>query len=83
VVSIVPNRNLFGREAVIAGWGKNNNGEMPFIMETVNLTIISNSECAELATRLNRNRIFITHAEICTVSNPYSLMESVSIHLLY
>jgi hypothetical protein len=64
------NAELYGLEVLVAGWGRSNDGEIPFVMETGTLTVLSKEECEERAQRLQGPDIIIHESVLCTASEP-------------
>jgi hypothetical protein len=71
--------SLFGLEATLAGWGKIENDEVPLILRTANVTILFDTDCVEIYRRLIHENISFPLGELCSIANPYVLIENVII----
>ncbi|XP_011496169.1 PREDICTED: trypsin beta-like, partial [Ceratosolen solmsi marchali] len=76
LVSFDDNSNLVGLDAVIAGWGKLTDGLNPNILHTVNVRIISRDDCETIAYRVVQRYVYISERYLCTLAEPYALINS-------
>jgi hypothetical protein len=75
------NRDLYGYDAVLVGWGRTIHNETPAILETASLRFIVNRECEIRVQNLVRQFMPIHYRFLCTAASPYVLLNFVSIDL--
>ncbi|XP_011498195.1 PREDICTED: chymotrypsin-2-like [Ceratosolen solmsi marchali] len=70
-ISNIQNYNaLSGEDIVLVGWGESNDEDIPDILQSGTLKIITNEECSNLASELQGWRIRIPTRYICTRADP-------------
>lgn len=71
-------QQLYGKNAIIAGWGYTNEGKVADALQEVNVRILSQAQC-EKRVQLTTNRYLrLKKNHICTSSEPYALGTCVS-----
>jgi hypothetical protein len=73
--------DLFGLRVAIAGWGVKRNGDVPNILETVDLNILLDEDCQNRILKLHGQTINIHSNCFCTAAEPYALLSQVSIYI--
>jgi hypothetical protein len=80
-ISNLASTELYGLEITSAGWGSPNTFQLPVLMETVNLTIITNRECEHKIKSVHGKRIPFHERNLCSTSMPPAIVTYVSIFL--
>ncbi|XP_011495561.1 PREDICTED: trypsin iota-like [Ceratosolen solmsi marchali] len=68
--------SYYGTIALAAGWGKTLNGETPRLMETVELTILSKTECENKIEEQYGSRVIIDERYLCSFADPHAILSS-------
>ncbi|XP_011495239.1 PREDICTED: chymotrypsin-2-like [Ceratosolen solmsi marchali] len=75
-LSFVPYHELVNEQVTLAGWGISRRRVVTPNMQTSITKIISNPECEDRITQLNRRRVIIHHGLFCTYGVPYTLIQN-------
>ncbi|XP_011493808.1 PREDICTED: trypsin-like [Ceratosolen solmsi marchali] len=76
IIATTFEKSMFGSNVQIMGWGKTNDGCIPRNLQTATLKLITNKVCQNIILRLTGDNHLIHKRRLCTVSEPYILMDS-------
>ncbi|OXU23972.1 hypothetical protein TSAR_000022 [Trichomalopsis sarcophagae] len=76
VLSNLKNFKLKNTEAIVAGWGVSNSGDIPRFMQTARVRVVPSTECIERIQKVQGKRIILpSKLYLCTAATPYALIQ--------
>jgi hypothetical protein len=78
-ISMESRESMYGKNVLIATWGKSNNGVIPKVLEAADLVVLSKNECEKRYMSLSGKRLNLPNGLMCTAADPYVLATIVSI----
>ncbi|NP_001164348.1 serine protease precursor [Nasonia vitripennis] len=76
VLSNLKNFKLKNTEAIVAGWGVSNSGDIPRFMQTARVRVVPSAECIERIQKVQGARVILpSKLYLCTAATPYALIQ--------
>jgi hypothetical protein len=76
-----PNEYYVGSEVLLAGWGIDNSGTNPKLLQTATVKVISNAQCESKVFDLEGIEYSIPNNYLCSLQEPYTSLANVSFHV--
>jgi hypothetical protein len=81
-LNTLSNEQLYGLNVNAAGWGVANDGTNPRYLETVELKILTKTECEERISRGSGSPVILPDKLLCSIAEPFALLINVSENFL-
>lgn len=78
-VTLTPlnNQQLYGKKAVLAGWGLTNEGEIADLLQKTRVKILPPMECGHKVQLVINETHVVEKNDICSAAEPYALTARV------
>jgi hypothetical protein len=81
-MSIIPITSLYGVDVTLAGWGLSNNNSVAINLQVASTTTITKKDCENRLEAIMAVTISLDDIYICSISDPYILLNYVRIGYL-